>query len=183
MALYTVFLGGLFGNSPGMGPVAFFALHAGDPDVEVMFAHIDNVSVAVQTVTPVGPGRLMGLVACVAIILHRRISRNNNFNRLLNGFRRRLIMLDIYRAAGDQLPPDFLGAVAKETFLPLGLEILCPVGMTVKAGDLSHPDAMDNPSLMTLHAEPLFGSEFMHDVSVAFRALYLFHEHMICMEL
>jgi len=123
----------------------------------------------------------VGLVALIAVELHRCLFRHDYLYGLIDCFLIRLIVGDIERRISAQLFPDSFISMAEETLLAARLEVFCAVSMTVQAGELFHSRAMDGLSLMTFYAEALFGGELMRAVSVALNALNLLHEYVLCM--
>lgn len=124
MASHTVFLGALIRHPPGMGLVTFLALHTNDLYVEVMFPHIKDDLMAIETISPVRPDGFVRFMALVTIKLHRCSGRDINLYRPLNSRLPRLIMPDIQGSIGYQFFSDFFSAMAEKTLLSSGSEVL-----------------------------------------------------------
>ena len=148
--------------------VALFALHPHHFYVDVMFTHIRDILMAVETIAPFGPRLCMGVVACVTGKLHRCVGGNIYLDRLFDRFLIGLKVPYVHGAICDELFSHLLCAVAEEAFFPSRPEVLGPVGMTVETGEFSHSFPVDHLALMASHTESLFRGEFVHNVPVAF---------------
>jgi len=164
-----------------MGFVALLAFHSHNLDVGVMLSDINNIFMTRQAIAPIRPRGFVGLVALVAVELHRCLFRHDYLYGLIDCFLIRLIVSDIERRISAQLFPDRFISMAEETLLAARLEVFCAVSMTVQAGELFHACAMDSFPLMAFYAEALFGGELMRAVSVALNAFNLLHEYVFRM--
>src|SRR5512135_2206083 len=133
-----------------------------------------------DAVAPVRPCRLVRLVAFVAVELHGSVFRPVYLYRLGDRFFVWLEMSHIDGLVSQQLFPVLFRAVAVEALLDPRPEVLRPVGMAVEACKLLHPCSMHFPVLVACQAIPFLKAELMGPVAVAFGALDLFHEDMLC---
>ena len=169
-------------DSPDMGFMALVAFHIHFLNVEPVFADIDNILVTRQAVSPVGPRGLMGFVTLIAEELHRGVVRHIDLDRPFNRILIRHVVGHIEGSARYQFLSHLLAPVTEEAFLAAGFEVLCPVGMTVKARKTSHSHTVHLPPLVTPGTKSRFSRKLVGFIPVTLHAFDLFHEVMSRME-